>query len=297
MRDAESRVSGCAVTLVFNGDFHWLDCDPVSFARLNDRVLEHLATAGNIELELARPTPGQGCGCNYPAWIPAASVDLSDRVMERLSSCAQGLASARECLAALPLHRTLTVGEHRIGILHGDPESVAGWGFAVESMPAPGDESSLEAAQIADWFARAQVSVFACSHTSKPFIQDLRAGGRHVVVINNGSAGLPNFSGQPYGIVTRISAAVEPSADALYGIDLGGLRVEALPVRYDHARWQREFERLWPEGSAGSTLYSARVRGEIPHSFAEADRLRRFTASPTHPNIEETSHATQSHQH
>lgn len=282
MRDAESRASGREVSLVFNGDFHWLDCDRGSFSMINDRVLEQIASAGNIELELARPTPGQGCGCNYPEWIHAESADLSDRVMERLSACAENLALARESLAALPLHLTVRVGEHRVGILHGDPESVAGWGFAVEAMPAPDDGSSAHAAQIADWFDRAQVSVFACSHTSKPFIQDFRVGGRHCVVVNNGSAGLPNFSGQPYGVVTRISADAKPSADALYGLDLGGLRVEALPVRYDHACWQREFERLWPEGSAAFKLYAARMRGDIPHSFAEADRLRRFTASPIH---------------
>lgn len=284
MRDAESRASGHEVALVFNGDFHWLDCDPASFSTINDRVLRQIATAGNVELELAQPTPGQGCGCNYPEWVPAASVDLSDRVMARLSACAESLAPARQSLAELPLHLTVRIGEHRVGILHGDPESVAGWGFAVESMPAPEEGSSPRAAQIADWFQRAQVSVFACSHTSKPFIQEFRAGGRRCVVANNGSAGLPNFSGQTYGVVTRLSAAAEPSADALYGVDLGGLRVEALPVRYDHAGWQREFERLWPEGSAGFTLYAARVRGDIPHSFAEADRLRRSTASTIHPD-------------
>jgi len=35
--------------LVFNGDFHWFDADPGTFARVQAGVLEHTALRGNVE--------------------------------------------------------------------------------------------------------------------------------------------------------------------------------------------------------------------------------------------------------
>lgn len=273
MRDAEAALTGDEVTLVFNGDFHWLDCDPATFSEINDRVLDHIATAGNIELELAHPSPGAGCGCNYPDSVPRERIDWSDQVMEQLATVAAGCPAKTNRLAELPLHAVLEIGPHRIAVVHGDPESVAGWNFAIEAMPAADDEGP-QAQRLADWFRRAQVNVFACSHTSTPFVQDFIVDGQRKVIINNGSAGMPNFSGRTEGVITRLSLSPHASDDALYGTVLDGLAIEALPVRYDHAQWSTEFRRLWPPGSSADRLYSQRLLRGPDFTVADANRLR-----------------------
>jgi hypothetical protein len=37
-------------------------------------------------------------------------------------------------LAELPRHLTAAVGGHRVAIVHGDPESLAGWKLALEAV-------------------------------------------------------------------------------------------------------------------------------------------------------------------
>src|SRR5919109_713345 len=51
--------------LVFNGDFHWFDCEADEWLRIDDEVQRHVATRGNVETELAAPLEGAGCGCGY----------------------------------------------------------------------------------------------------------------------------------------------------------------------------------------------------------------------------------------
>jgi hypothetical protein len=45
---AADELSG-PVTIVFNGDFHWLDLDPEDFRVISQAVLAHHATKGNVE--------------------------------------------------------------------------------------------------------------------------------------------------------------------------------------------------------------------------------------------------------
>jgi len=142
------------------------------------------------------------------------------------------------------------VGGERIALVHGDAWSLAGWNFSQERMledPAP----------VVAAFAAAGVRVFASSHTCLPVLQpiDLRDGRR--VIANNGAAGMPNFRGTRFGLVTRIS--VHPRGDALYGERLGSLHVEALAVRYDHAAWLEWFDARWPEGTPASASYRRRI--------------------------------------
>lgn len=295
LRDAETALPGSEAALVFNGDFHWLDCDPGIFSDINHTVLGHIATAGNIELELAQPSPGAGCGCNYPDSVPADRIALSDQVMDRLKACA-GPAMPRE-LDGLPLHLTLQIGTHRIAVLHGDPESVAGWNFAIEAMPPPGDNDGPQARRIADWFRRADVDVFACSHTSTPFMQDFVVDGRRRVIANNGSAGMPNFAGRTEGVITRLSLAPAASADALYGTVIDDLHIEALPVRYAQAEWAAAFHHQWPAGSSADRLYLQRLLHGPDFLVADANRLQAARPPFIASSAEETTHATQSHQH
>jgi hypothetical protein len=69
---------------------------------------------------------------------------------------------------------------------------------------------------------------------------------------------MPNFRGTRFGLLTRIS--VRPGvAEALYGERVGRLRVEAVPVRYDHAAWLEWFDARWPAGSPASVSYRRRI--------------------------------------
>ena len=135
--------------LVFNGDFHWFDVLPERFARIQRAVLAHTAIRGNVETELSeRELQGDtGCGCAYPDWVGDAVVTRSNRILQRLWHTAS--ARHRVELAALPMWLTASVGECRLGIVHGDAQSLAGWGFAQEHLQEP-----FELEQARGWFER-----------------------------------------------------------------------------------------------------------------------------------------------
>jgi hypothetical protein len=115
------------------------------------------------------------------------------------------------------------------------------------------------AADLLGWFRRADVSVLACTHTGLPYAQDVRDGARHRLVVNNGSAGLGNFADTTYGVITRLSSDLQPPADSLYGITLGTLRCDAVPLRFDLDRWKARFLAQWPPGSPAHDHYLARI--------------------------------------
>jgi hypothetical protein len=212
---------------VFNGDVHWLDVDPDDFQAISETVLAHHAIKGNVEAELASDADaGCGCGCGYPDYISDDIVDRSNRIMTRLRATAGRFPELVGRLGELPRYLTVSVGGQRVGILHGDPESLAGWRLALETME-PGDllvrrqvdwrGQPTTAADLVDWFRRAEVSVFACTHTGLPYAQDLvDHAGRRRLVINNGSAGLANFTETSFGVITRLSSSPQPPADSLW---------------------------------------------------------------------------------
>jgi len=235
--------------LVFNGDFHWFDIDPEDFAAIERGVSAHAATRGNIEAELACPETGAGCGCAYPDWVDEDTVARSNRMIERLRATAQGLPDARRRLAALPMTALAAVGGARVGIVHGDADSLAGWGFSQEAL---GSSEGVRAAERA--FDAAGVSVFASSHSCLPVLQGF-AGAR--ALINNGAAGMPNFARSRHGLATRIS--VDPSPAALYRMRLGAVHVEAIAIDFDAQGWMRRFLAQWPAGSDAYASYFARI--------------------------------------
>jgi hypothetical protein len=153
--------------------------------------------------------------------------------------------------------------------LHGDPESLAGWSFAVEAMPPAG---TTPRGRIQDYFRKSATRVFACTHTGLPYAQRFFVDGRPHLVVNNGSAGMPNFAAARFGVVTRISAHDRVPEASLYGCQLDGLRVDALPVHYDHEAWLRRFLREWPEGSLAHDLYYSRLLGGLDFSLHQAAR-------------------------
>ncbi len=236
--------------LVFNGDFHWFDAAPEEFARIDAAVMRHRALRGNVETEIAAPREGAGCGCAYPDWVSDATVEHSNRIMERLRAAARASGRDLAALAALPMHLVAEVGGERIGIVHGDAESLAGWSFAQEVLATPAGVAHAKRQ-----LARTGVRVFASSHTCLPVLQGF-PGGR--ALINNGAAGMPNFRGERYGVATRISTT--PSPAALYGTRCGAAYVEAMALRYDAAAWERRFLELWPAGSDAHRSYFERLR-------------------------------------
>src|SRR5262245_32458181 len=250
-----------APALVFNGDFNWFDVDPGAFAGLNARVLEHRCLRGNVETGLANDDDAAGCGCAYPEYVGDADVERSNAILGRLRDTARGFPGLRARLGGLPMHAVAAVGGVRIAIVHGDAWSLAGWRFAQEKLDGPVANEALERA-----FDAADVAVFASSHTCLP-VTFRSAGG---VLANNGAAGMPNFRGTRYGLVTRISTAAR--ADALYGERLGPIIVETLAVRYDHARWLAQFDRLWPAGSPAAVSYRKRITDGPAYELAQAVR-------------------------
>jgi hypothetical protein len=278
MKQQEEQQTGVPVSLFFNGDFNWLNCDSDGFREINETVLRHPALRGNVETELTDPSEGGGCGCNYPDSVDHEVVALSNEIMLHLRPQAEKVPALCRQLAALPMHRTVTVGEQKIGILHGDPESLAGWNFAVEAMPrfndgcSAHDHSSRE--KIVEYFSSAQVSAFAATHTGLPFLQDFRVNGRHCLVINNGAAGMPNFAGSAYGLLTRISSCPTAPAGSLYGLTLEKTRFDALPIRYDAAAWKRRFLANWPQGSPAYRAYFTRITQGPNFTVQQAIRIR-----------------------
>jgi predicted phosphodiesterase len=259
---AMARDEGAA--LVFNGDFNWFNVDAEGFERVNAAVLGHAALRGNVETEIAAEDSGAGCGCGYPEWVGDAEVARSNAILERLRETARGDAPVRARLGALPMHLVAEVGGVRIGVVHGDAESLAGWLFSQELLRQRPERAAraLEAAQ---------VDVFASSHTCLPVMQAVATARGPVLVANNGAAGMPNFRGERFGIVTRIALA--PSRDALYGAATGGVRIEAVPVRYDHAAWLARFDRAWPPGSPAAASYRERIVSGPRYRIDDAMRV------------------------
>ncbi len=253
------------VAIVFNGDFHWFDVAADDFARVGEAALAHRALRGNVETEVAGEDTGAGCGCAYPADVSDAEVARSNEILARLRATARAFPAHRAALAALPMHLVARVGRARVGLVHGDCASLAGWGFAQAALDDPGHRRWLASA-----FADARVDLFAGSHTCLPAIRAFDFGGGPVAVANNGAAGMPNFAGERGGLVTRVSE--RPAPDALYGTRVAGAFVEAIAVRYDAAAWERRFLAQWPEGSAAHASYFRRI--------AEGPRFARERALP-----------------
>jgi hypothetical protein len=237
-------------TLVLNGDAHWFDADAGLFARIERRLAAHLALRGNVETEIARESDvGAGCGCAYPPGVDDGVVTRSNIILDRLHHVARQVPGAVARLAALPMHLVAQVGDARIGLVHGDAWSLAGWDFdqaalkeaCPQRMAALGDQSGID--------------VFASTHTCLPILHDVEG---QPVVINNGAAGMPNFRNTRFGIVTRVATTASPAA-TLGGTVRAGVHVDALPLFYDAGAFDRAFAAIWPPGSPAHESYAGRI--------------------------------------
>lgn len=243
--------------LVFNGDFNWFNIEPALFEDINTQVLQHDALRGNVETELAGDDSAAGCGCAYPAWVGDGVVQRSNRILQRLRATARGFPTLTQRLARLPMWARHDVGPLRLAIVHGDAQSLAGWGFAQEHL-----QDAAHRATVRGWFAAAQVDAFACSHTCLPVFHGLpRSGRAPALVLNNGATGMPNFRGDTAGLFTRIGLRpfAGPAAGRRHGLVQDGVHIDAIAVDSTTPGWQAAFLRQWPAGSDAHLSYWSRV--------------------------------------
>lgn len=243
------------VILCFNGDFNWFNVDDEGFRAINQRVLQHHAITGNVEAELSADGDDAGCGCVYPEQVDAAVVERSNRIHARLKATAQRHADLTARLDRLPMVARYDVGDCRVGVVHGDAESLAGWRFGVDEVNRPDHGQWLRSV-----FEAAQVDVFASSHTCEPVLKRLAGKDRDAALINNGAAGMPNAGGKLPGLITRIAQTPSPHRVA-YGTRIAGAFVDALPVVYDQQRWKQMFRSNWSEYSDAYVSYFSRMDG------------------------------------
>jgi hypothetical protein len=296
---AREEQAGRRVTLVCNGDFNWFNVAQEDFRRINEAVLGHHAILGNVEAELGREGGPVQCGCNYPPHVEQGVVERSHRIFARLRETARAFPALCARLRALPMTLVVRVGAQRIGILHGDAESLAGWSLAGDALAGLAGEAAGQGlaaehggaacaegvpqtplARVEGYFRDSGLSAFATTHTCLPFVLNLRVDGRERVIVNNGSAGMPNFRGLPGGLLTRISSHPAPPGDSLYGLVSGGVRYDALPIPYDQGAWLRRFLAQWPPGSPVHSSYHDRIAAGPDYAPEQAIRGRATALRP-----------------
>jgi hypothetical protein len=248
--------------LIFNGDFNWFNTSEDHFRWINETVLRYDAIRGNVETELGRQTAGKemaDCGCAYPEWVSGETVERSNTIMWRLAQTAASFPKLQGELMRLPMHRRIDVGGLPLSIVHGDAQSLSGWGFAAERLA---DSEHLQ--QVQQWFNAAEVRLFACSHTCSPVFKEVvNRQGQRCLVANNGAAGMPNLPGLCAGLMTRIATTPYRSDLSIYSTKLDELFVNAIAIPYDGLRWKTEFLAQWPVGSPAYESYWRRIDGDV----------------------------------
>lgn len=258
MANAEQIANGVAPTLCFNGDFNWFNVADSRFTEINRRVLAHHVIVGNVEAEFDSTDGDAGCGCAYPDSVDSGVVERSNEIHAQLKATARRHPELAAEIVSLPMFARYQIGDCRIGVVHGDADSLAGWRFDVEALDGSAARGWLQSV-----FTQANVDVFASTHTCLPAMRafpltraDARTGEGWVV--NNGATGMPNFSGDRSGLCTRIGLTPSPHP-TVHEVCVGNVYVALLPVRFDETRWQAEFLSQWPEGSSAWTSYWKRI--------------------------------------
>jgi hypothetical protein len=253
------------VAVVYNGDFHWFDASDYWFDAVEQAVSPHRALRGNVETEIARPADiGAGCGCAYPASVGDDVVARSNQILRELRIVAARAPAACARLAGLPMHFVAEVGRLRIGIVHGDATSLAGWGFTHEVLGSPTAPDAL-----ADLRRRSRIDVFASTHTCLALLHDAMLPGGRLTVINNGAAGMPNFAGTHHGLISRIANTPSPHRP-VYGLVRDGVHIDAIAVDYDHRVFLDRFLARWPAGSPAHLSYAHRIIEGPAYVIAQA---------------------------
>ncbi|HIT02992.1 MAG TPA: hypothetical protein IAC22_00670 [Candidatus Caccocola faecipullorum] len=235
--------------VVLNGDMHWFDRSPADFVENERRAEKWLCLLGNVEAELRRgKESGAGCGCAYPPCVDDAAVARSNAIHAELKKTLTQIPAVAEKLKKRAGAAVVDVCGARVGITHGDERSLGGWNCSLENLRIQARRAELTA-----WMEKSGLAVLATTHTcaAAAFARLERA------VINNGAAGMPNFRGALYGLITRISP--RPEAHAIYRARVRGLYVEAVPLRWDADKFLNWFNGNWPAGSPAEISYHERI--------------------------------------
>ena len=232
-------------------------------AEIERGTAPYRALRGNVETEIARAGDiGAGCGCAYPESVSGDVVARSNEIVTLLQKAMP--VDARERLAQLPMHLVAKVGGLRVGIVHGDAAALAGWRFSQDELDNP---------KRRDWLAdiqdAAKVDVFACTHTCLAALRDFALPGGRLTIVNNGAAGMPNFSATQSGVITRIAKTPSPHKP-LYGIERDGMHIDALAVDYDSDAFLARFLKRWPPGSPAYESYYSRIANGPDYRLRQA---------------------------
>ena len=116
---------------------------------------------------------------------------------------------------------------------------------------------------------------------------------------------MSNFEGSQSGLITRISSNLKPPAASIYGCVLpaaasshgsmsggeglvgegggggagaarrgGGVRIDAVEVKFDYVTFEKRFLEMWPKGSPAFESYFRRIQhGPSGYTIAHANRL------------------------
>ncbi len=249
---AMARAEPGPVTLCFNGDFNWFNVDDAGFRAVNERVLRHDAILGNVEAEFGAQADDEGCGCAYPDYVDQGTVDRSNMIHARLKRTATRHPDLLARIAAFPMVARYRVGDVRVGVVHGDADSLAGWRFDPRALDDPAQDGWRREA-----FDAARVDVFASTHTCSAALRSYDYSGLKAVA-NNGAAGMPNAPATRFGLLTRLAAAPSPHRP-IWSATAGGIQVDMLAIEYDDGSWKDLFLRNWPDGSPAWRSYFTRI--------------------------------------
>eukprot|EP00638_Chattonella_subsalsa_P013378 CAMPEP_0117803762 /NCGR_PEP_ID=MMETSP0948-20121206/16647_1 /TAXON_ID=44440 /ORGANISM="Chattonella subsalsa, Strain CCMP2191" /LENGTH=365 /DNA_ID=CAMNT_0005637071 /DNA_START=6 /DNA_END=1100 /DNA_ORIENTATION=- len=279
--------------LVFNGDFNFFNCQIDGWNLVNHVIQENgIAIKGNVEDVVSKKTEkdfAEDCGCAYPSYVDDGTVQRSNIITSKLRTAAvHGNPNILDWMRGLQQNMQLSIGDHKISIVHGDAHSLSGWNFAAEAMPQndslrqrlgfPENEKLTTEKEIASWLTESQSEIFASTHTCLPVALDVSLSrdkeNQRGVLINNGSAGMPNFREIPGGVITRISTfegGQPPPGTSLYSFHgIKGLNINALHVDYDQEKWLALFQQWWPSGTPAHTSYFQRLKSRPTFSLSEA---------------------------
>ncbi|CZE46690.1 hypothetical protein [Campylobacter geochelonis] len=233
--------------VVLNGDLHWFDATKESFLKTEYLAQEFICLNGNVELELAKNSL-ETCGCNYPEYEDKDVIARADEIFKTLNLAPSS--EQREMLKKRKTTLFAKVGNVNIAITHGDEKNVAGWELDRVNL-----EKQTRQNELNQWFLKTTFSVLASTHTCQAGLLKLKNG----IVINNGSAGMPNFSEFRTGLVTRI--ATTPHQNAFYRSSINEVFIELIRLKYDNAKFLKYFDEIWSEQSPAALSYKTRILG------------------------------------
>ena len=93
------------------------------------------------------------------------------------------------------------------------------------------------------------------------------------LVLNNGAAGMPNLAGAREGLLTRIATRPFEGPQRRFGLQRGGLHLDAIAIDYDDFAWRHSFLAQWPAGSDAHASYWSRISEGTDHTLDDALRV------------------------